>query len=1165
MKRKLLIIIFLIFTLPSYAAKKYVSPSGSSSNSGSSVMEAWSLSFALGATSPLSPGDSLILADGVYPGNYISEVNGSAANPIKIMAMTTGKAIIDIGINGAAGSGIIVNGNNTWFIGIHVTSSDAIRQSDDSNGNAPVTYESGIAVYGNNNKLINCWVYNVVGGGLELWRSGLNLEVYGCIIFNNGSQDALRGHGHGMYIQHDDINSPKQIVNNFVFQNASQGINIYTTNPVNRGMIIDRNVSFNTGVIANFNPILFRPPHNLTIGSKNNVSSEVEVRDNMFYSDLQGGRLEPSQVSNVTLGRTYFPNANLKFLENKVYGGRNQVEFLSTSNLEFRKNLLFKISGKFFELLGSDKTYTKANWNSNTYVNFSSNTSIFDGLSFTDWKKTYGFDSDSQLFSVAQKPIETLVVQNKYVPNQYYVTILNLSNQEIIDLDFSEYGITDGQDYVIRDVQNPFDQEQRVVAKTNGNMIPFPMNWTKSLQPKGNMPHQVKHTDKTFGTFILEFSKVAETKRPDVKDSVAIYLNNGGEAYLTSVDFLNEQPGTDFTFASSQGFQFDCNNLGLNEITITSTNSASGDKWEDETRLFVLDTIKPYFTSISKTFEFDPVVGKVEFNKDDFAGIDIQDNCAGDFEMTFGRSTTITCADLQEYYEKGRLDVDITVSDQSKNKFTVRSFITLNVIESVKVSLTANSESQEGDPVKLSLGSEFAFEVLGWYRGEELLSSSSDKQFTVTKSGVYKAKLKPVNGCEVFSKPIEVTFEDAAEWPVVKDKIEMELVKEGKATLKPEQVFTKWPISSEFTVELSKSDFTCDDLWSNIVVVKITDSKGTVEEKEIEVIVRDKSNPVLVTKNVEVVVDLSIGKVDLNPEDFIASLTDNCGIKEITLSRQSVGCEDIGKEITVEVGAVDKAENIMQRLAKVTVKSTNSRPVTVSGPASICIGNDQTLTLESEAEFEVVRWRRNGTEINGATGKTLAIEEGGSYHAIVRYAGGCLFETAKFEVESLAKPSGEIEEDGNILRAPEGNFTYQWFRNGDKLDDATQRTLTVNQMGEYAVELINEAGCMARLAAVTVTISGLFNPGILISEELKIYPNPASSEVEIQALGDLEFAENSMSIYNSNGKEVSSSVEVVHQSPNKVTLAISRLAAGTYLIMIESPDNRVFVGKLVKR
>ncbi|WP_057937769.1 T9SS type A sorting domain-containing protein [Algoriphagus resistens] len=1165
MRIKLFFIYFLIFSLPAYAGKKFASPSGSSSNSGNSLTDAWSLSFALGATSPLNPGDSLILADGVYQGNYISAVNGSPTKPIIIMALTTGKAIIDVSLNRSAEAGIIINGNNTWFIGIHITSSDTNRRSDDSSGSTPLANTSGITVYGNNNKLINCWIYDVLGGGLGLWRSGLNLEVYGCVIFNNGSQDALRGHGHGMYIQHDDVNSPKKIVNNFVFQNASQGINIYTTNPVNRGMIIDSNVSFNTGAMADFNPAFFRPPHNLTIGSKNNFSSDVKVLNNIFYSDLQGGRLNASQISNVTLGRTYSPNANLSFIGNKVYGGRSQVEFLPTENLEFRKNLLYNINGKFIELLGANKTYSRANWNSNTYVNFSSNTAVFDGSSFSDWKKSYGWDSESQVISAAQKSVETLIVRNEYVPNLYYVTILNLGRQEIIDLDFSGYGIAEGQDYVIRDVQNPFDQGQRVVAKTKGNMVSFPMNWTKSMQPKGNMPHQVKHTDKTFGTFILEFAKAAETNRPEVKDSVVIYLDNKGKANLTSVDFLIGQPGTDFTFSSSQGFEFDCDKLGLNEITITSTHSISGDKWEDETSLFVLDTIKPHFSSLSKTFEFDPLVGKVEFNRDDFAGIGIQDNCIGDYDITFGRSTTITCADLGEYYEKERLAVDITVSDQSKNKSTVRSFITLKVIESAKISLTANTESQEGGSVKLTLGSEFPYKVLGWYRGEGLLSSSAEKQLIVTKPGLYKAKLRPVNGCEVYSKSMEVTIGDTPEWPVVKEKIELELVKDGKGTLSPEQVFVEWPISSEFTVELSKLDFTCDDLWSNTVLVKITDSKGTIEEEEIEVVVRDKSNPVLVTKNVEVVVDLSIGKAELKPEDFIASLTDNCGIKEVNLSRQTVGCEEIGKEITVEVGAIDYAGNVMQKLAKVIVKSSNSKPLAINGPSSICLGVSQPLTLTSEAEFEVLQWRRNGIEISGATGKNLEIEEGGSYHAIVRYAGGCLFETARFEVESLVKPSGEILVDGNILSAPEGNLTYQWFRNGDIIDGAILRTLTVNQIGEYAVELTNEAGCMQRLESVTVTISGLFNPGLLVSGELKIYPNPASLEVEIQVLGDLKFAENSMRIYNSSGKEVSSNVELVHQSPSKVTLAISRLAAGTYLIRVESTDNRAFVGKMIKR
>tara|TARA_R110002020_G_scaffold231_1_gene1160 strand:+ start:42443 stop:44773 length:2331 start_codon:yes stop_codon:yes gene_type:complete len=638
--------------------------------------------------------------------------------------------------------------------------------------------------------------------------------------------------------------------------------------------------------------------------------------------------------------------------------------------------------------------------------------------------------------------------------------------------------------------------------------------------------------------------------------------------------------------------------------------------------------------------------------------------------------------------------------------------------------------------------------------------------------------------------------------PAVKDRVELVLNAEGKATLKPEQVFTNWPISSIYTVTLSKSDFSCENLGAQEVTVITKDDKGNTWEDKIEVVVQDKSAPVVQTNNLEVELDLTIGQLELNPEDFIQSISDNCAVKEVTISKTKVTCEDVGKEIVVELRAVDFSGNVTEKNALVIVKSFTSSPVkitgsesicggtkqtltlnseapfevvrwrkngteisgatgktleiegtgtykaviryagaclfetdefnvkeanatpviitgsesicggtkqtltlkseaafevvkwrrngteitgatgktleietagtyqaivkngggclvetpnfivkeasstpvtitgsesicvgtkqtltlkseaafevvkwrrngteisgatgktleietagtyqaivrtaggclvetadfivkesasaavSISGPAAICAGDKQMLTLASEAEFEVVRWRRNGTEISGATNKTLEIEEGGSYHAIVRLAGGCLVETEKFVVESAAKPSGEIIVDGNILKAPEGNFTYQWFRNGEKLEGDTKQKLTVNQMGEFTVELTNEAGCATRLSSVTMTISGIFNPGILVSEELKIYPNPASSQVEIQALGDLKFAENSMRIYDNSGKEVSSSVEVIRQSSRSVTLAITRLSAGTYVIMVESQNSGVFVGKMIKQ
>ena len=570
---------------------------------------------------------------------------------------------------------------------------------------------------------------------------------------------------------------------------------------------------------------------------------------------------------------------------------------------------------------------------------------------------------------------------------------------------------------------------------------------------------------------------------------------------------------------------------------------------------------------------------------------------------------------------------------------------------------------------------------------------------------------------------LKIPLRTMEEKPEVKERVELLLSNEGKVTLTPEQVFTKWPLSSIYKATLSKSAFTCENLGTQEVTVTIKDDRGSTRDEKIEVVVQDPIFPKLETKDAQVELDISVGELKLNPHDFVKSMSDNCGIEGLTISPEILTCQDLGKEIFVQLIAKDASRLHTVKLAFAFVKAKNTNPVTVNGPTSICIGENQSLTLESAAEFQVVGWRRNGTEISGAIGKTLEIEESGSYHALVRYAGGCLFETekfivnpanatpvtiigsesicggtkqtltlkseagfevvkwrrngteitgatektleiesagtyqamvrtaggclvetadfivkansmaevkitgptaicagdskaltlssdvefeivrwirngteitgatdktleieeggsyhaivrlaggclvetSKFEVKTEAKPTGEIAVDGNILRAPEGNYTYQWFRNGEKLEGDTQQKLTVNQMGEFSVELTNEAGCSSRLGPVTMTISGIFNPGILISEELKIYPNPASSQVEIQALGDLKFAENSMRIYDNNGKDASSSVEVIHQSSSAVTLAIARLSAGTYVIMVESQDNRVFVGKLVKQ
>lgn len=652
---------------------------------------------------------------------------------------------------------------------------------------------------------------------------------------------------------------------------------------------------------------------------------------------------------------------------------------------------------------------------------------------------------------------------------------------------------------------------------------------------------------------------------PELKDSVSIFLNYEGKATLTSLDYLKVIPDeSGYSYQSTLGPEVNCTNIGLNEVNIITEKKDKGLKWEGTTKVYVLDTIAPIFSYADASEAFDLVEGKVSFGGPDFAIWDPADNCTTFFDLSFDK-TQITCADIDE--EKGYAEVplQITLRDESNNATVRIAKVKLNIIESKKVSLNTVIPLFDGNTAEIKLGDELGFEVLSWSRNGEIVAGKNENSIQVSTPGNYQARIRLASGCITSSQILEVKTQ-VNPYPEVKKRIEWPLDESGVALLLVENVFKSWPLENkDLTVSLSKSEFSCENIGAQEVMVTINDGKGNSWLEKIEVVIQDKKAPVLETKNLEVALDLTKGELELKSEDFIKSITDNCGVKEVTINKTKITCEDVGKEISVELRAVDNAGNVTEKTAKVTVKSINTKFVTISGPESICTGGKQMIILKSEAEFEVIRWRKNGIEISGATGKNLEIDEAGSYHAVIRYAGGCLFETEKFVVESAAKPSGEIVVDGNILRAPEGNYTYQWFRNGDKIADATQQKLTVNQMGEFAVELTNEAGCLTRLAPVTMTISGIFNPSILVSEELKIYPNPASFEVEIQALGDLKFVENSMRIYDLQGKEVSSSVEVIRQSSSAVTLAVSRLAAGTYVIMVESFDGKVFVGKLVMR
>jgi|GEM_PF-4662078 len=1388
-KSFIFLISFLSFS-SSFAGIKYASPNGNDSNSGTEISNPLSLSFAFSNQSPLNSGDTLLLLDGQYSGNFTLDLSGSIDKPIYILPQNSGKVFINPGENKTNGKALVINGSNVWLIGLHITSTSVVKRADLGEN---VQNESGITVFGENVKLINCWIYDVPGVALELWRSSLDLEVYGCVIFNNGTQSSLRGTGHGLYIQHNQIDKPKIIRNNIIFQNASQGIDIYTTDPINGGINVIENTSFNTGAIANFDGFVFRPPHNLTIGSKNNLSYEMKVYDNIFYSDLQGGRLTQNQVSNVTIGRTYQPNDKIEFYNNLLVGGRNVVEFQPLENLKFTGNTFYNNHGKFFQFLTLPNSMDGTYWDKNFYYQTSSDDFPFTGNDFDQWKISSGFDIQSTYSKSFPQDPKVIIRQNKYETGKYYVTIVNPAKTSSVKVDFYQFGIENGSTFQIIDIQNPFYSDYFVEGAYIGQSLEFPMNHNLSLAPKGNMPNKPVHTDESFGVFQVIFK--SENYIPVFKSQIELALNVSGVASTDLADYLENEPAQNWTGEFSKGPNFNCENIGTNEVQVKILDG-EGNEWTQVVKVIVKDLLPPSLQVESKTLEFDKSKGVLEVVPDQFI-TSLDDNCgiesitlsksrfecsdlessqeisllvkdksgnqtsksviveftilesqkvslqadgplySGEtVELTLGNeldyevinwirdgeimdgvqgktiaisqgglyfasiqltsgcvvesnhlqlsqadapyppikslieleldengeaslqisdlftswpteqeltittsnliydcgdlgenivsihvenltgqvweeTTTVLVRDIEKPFlvlkdpslvfdlskgfteltssmlidstsdncevasislSKSRFicsdldspqEVKVTVKDKSGNETSKTIVIEFSIIESQKISLQANKPLYSGATVELSLGEELGYEVISWYRNGSIMDGIKGKTIVVNQAGNYFATLRLASGCIVESSKLEISVTDVPFAPV-KELIELELNKNGVASLEISDFFTSWPPSQDLEITTSDLNFDCESLGEHTIEIRIESQSGQVWEETTTVLVKDNSKPVIVSKNVSLNFDPSVGAIELTPEMFVESVTDNCGIKSLSISKQKVGCGDFSSETLIEIRAEDNSGNVTESTATLNLTWVDSKPVFIEGVTELCEGNSTELTLSSEAEFEVVRWRRNGVELAGQSGKTITIEEGGEYHAVIRYSSGCLAETDVFEVQLIDIPQGEITVDGNILTAPEGMYSYQWYKGDQAISGAANQTFEVNQMGSFSVSITNELGCSTHLKAVEMTISGLPGGKQIEAVALLIYPNPSKAEVVFEPKSDLEFAENSWKVYDLSGKNVGQSVFMIHQSPKQIRLDVSTLASGTYTVMVESQDNRIFLGRFIK-
>ena len=442
------------------AGEWFVASDGKADNAGTQQTP-WDITSALAAGhKDVKGGDTIWIMGGTYesPAELKVLLQGEKEKPIVVRnyknQRVTLRAPLDIA------SKEKVPAKYVWVWGLEIQSLGGKAPGNPINiGNSQ--HEAG---YNPGIKIINCVAHDNPDNGLGCWGSAEE-EVYGCLVYNNGSDGDLnnptaRGHGHGFYIQ---SKTHKEFIDNIVFRQCFLGYQIYGSGAARMvNVTMQGNTFFNNGEMSV-------------------IQRRLKAWPQMH---IGGGS----------------PIVSPKIIENFVYVPADIDK--GTCNIGGSQNAL--IQGNYIVSPGPDK---RVAWDAETLgknpdMKMMDNTFIGMIVGF----KIDEFGNGN--VHIPERPTsgrKIFVRPNKYEPGRAHITIFNWDKSPKVEVDLKTAGLKDGEAYEIRDVQD-FYGKPVVTGKYDGKAVVVPMTGLTVAAPIGRDPklyHTPPHTAPEFGVFVV--------------------------------------------------------------------------------------------------------------------------------------------------------------------------------------------------------------------------------------------------------------------------------------------------------------------------------------------------------------------------------------------------------------------------------------------------------------------------------------------------------------------------------------------------------------------------------------------------------------------------------------------------------------------------------------
>ncbi len=450
------------------AGAHHVAPAGAATGDGTRERP-WDLATALaGAGGRIAPGDTVWLGGGTYRGRFRTALAGAPGAPIVFRQRPGERATID--------GTLRADGAHLVFWGFEITQSDPADSG---------TY--GIQANASHSRFINLVIHDVGTQGVSFWNPGVDSELYGCIVYNNGTHENL---DHGVYVHNET--GTKRLRDNVFFANYARGIQVYASrrSAAIRNVVLEGNVAFDNGVTSARSTRV-----NLLVNAQVATEAITATGNLLYFSPGAGG-------INVRLGSyAAEPNRDVAVRGTYAAGGDVGLEMPWPWERAAIEDNVF-VGSRTMVRSGGDGLGARYVWRGNRYAT--------DGgavwrhgdrnLDQAGWRAATGLGAED---SVIAPPDSTVVFvrPNAYEAGRATIVVYNWGRDSVVRAAVGAV-LAPGDRYEVRNVQDLFGAP--VAAGTYaGEPVALPMGGVEPPAPVRPTPARAPRTGPAFDVFVL--------------------------------------------------------------------------------------------------------------------------------------------------------------------------------------------------------------------------------------------------------------------------------------------------------------------------------------------------------------------------------------------------------------------------------------------------------------------------------------------------------------------------------------------------------------------------------------------------------------------------------------------------------------------------------------